>query len=148
MEIRPMAEKDIEQVWNMENEIFTTPWSMNSFESSINSMDNIYLVAEEEGDIIGYCGLWGTIDEGQITNIAVREDRRGQHVGNKLLETLIEYGREMGLNAFTLEVRTSNEAAINLYHKFNFEDSGIRKDYYQKPVEDALIMWLRFDYKD
>ena len=143
MKIRPMADKDIDQVCEIENNIFSTPWSHNSFTTSIASKDNVYLVAEEEGKILGYCGLWGTADEGQITNVAVKKEFRKKAIGFSMIKILMEYGKDIGLNAFTLEVRVSNKAAINLYHKLGFEDCGVRKNYYTKPTEDALIMWRR-----
>lgn len=140
MEIRPMSEKDLDQVCDIENDIFSTPWSKKSFLSSINSKDNIYLVAKEEGIIVGYCGLWGTVDEGQITNVAVKKEFRMKHIGSRLVKTLMEYGKEAGLITFSLEVRTSNHAAKKMYEKLGFKSCGVRKNYYTLPTEDAVIM--------
>ena len=142
MKIRPMIDKDLIQVCDIENDTFSEPWRYNSFSNSLTSKDNTYLVAEEDGEILGYCGMWGTVDEGQITNVAVKKEHRNKKIGFKLMKTLMEYGKDNGLIAFTLEVRAGNRAAINLYHNLGFTDSGYRKNFYSKPNEDALIMWL------
>ena len=136
-----MIDKDLKQVCDIENDTFSEPWSYKSFSNSLTSKDNTYLVAED-GEILGYCGMWGTVDEGQITNVAVKKEHRNKKIGFKLMKTLMEYGKDNGLIAFTLEVRAGNRAAINLYHNLGFTDSGYRKNFYSKPNEDALIMWL------
>lgn len=143
MKIRPMVNKDLEQVCEIENDTFSEPWSYNSFSNSLTSRDNTYLVAEEDGEILGYCGMWGTVDEGQITNIAVKKEYRNRKIGYKLLKTLMEYGRDNGLIAFTLEVRKGNDIARQLYKSLGFVDDGVRKNFYSKPKEDAVIMWNR-----
>ena len=105
---------------------------------------NIYLVAEnDQHEVVGYCGIWGVLDEGQITNVAVREEDQGKGIGYEMLQELIEIGKNEGLSQYTLEVRVSNKKAIRLYEKLGFEEEGIRKEFYDKPVEDASIMWLR-----
>ena len=141
MEIRQMQEKDLKQVCKIEKNTFSLPWSYESFFESIKSKDKIYLVAKEDESVLGYCGLWKYYDEGQITNVAVREENRNRQIGYNMLKTLIDYGKMEDMSAFTLEVRVSNSGAIHLYHKLGFEDVGIRKNYYMKPNEDALIMW-------
>ena len=143
MKIRPMVDKDLEQVCSIENETFSEPWSYNSFSTSLASKDNTYLVAEEDGEVLGYCGMWGCIDEGQITNVAVKQNYRGKKIGHKLISTLIDYGRDNGLISFTLEVRKGNDVARKLYENLGFTSSGLRKNFYSKPTEDAVIMWLR-----
>lgn len=141
--IREMKEADIPFVCDIENSIFSKPWSASSFLSSIKDINNIYLVVEEEEQIIGYCGLWGIVGEGQINNVAVKKECRNNGIGRKMLQKLLELGKENGLEEFTLEVRVSNKNAIHLYHSLSFKDAGIRKDFYEEPVEDAIIMWHR-----
>lgn len=141
MKIRPMVNKDLEQVCDIEQDTFSEPWSYNSFSTSIAAKDNTYLVAEENGEVLGYCGMWGSIDEGQITNVAVKKSHRGKKIGHRLVKTLIDYGKEDGFSAFTLEVRKGNVAARKLYENLGFTDSGTRKNFYSKPTEDAVIMW-------
>lgn len=149
MIIRRMEERDLEQVYQIEKESFTRPWTYRDFEEAIENTNSLYLklylVAEEDGIIIGYCGLWGIAGEGQINNVAVKKEYRGRHVGFGMLNELIQSGRENNLTAFTLEVRVSNHSAIKLYHHLGFEDVGIRKDFYDYPKEDAIIMWLKYE---
>lgn len=142
MLIRYMNELDLQRVYEIECSIFSLPWKIDDFKKSLNNKDNLYLVVEEQGGILGYCGLWGVVGEGQITNVAVGKQYQGQGIGKAMLTKLIELGRQHGLEAFTLEVRESNLSAIGLYHKLGFSDAGIRKNFYEAPVENALIMWL------
>ncbi len=141
MIIREMKEEDIPAVCDIECSIFSKPWSAGSFLSSIKDTNNIYLVVEEEGRILGYCGLWGVVGEGQINNVAIRKESRNNGLGRKMLQRLLELGKQKGLEEFTLEVRVSNKNAIHLYHSLLFKDAGIRKNFYEEPTEDALIMW-------
>ena len=90
---------------------------------------------------MGYCGMWGIVGEGQITNVAVAPQYRRQGVAKKLFRVFLDKGEQKGLTAFTLEVRTSNVPAIELYKSFGFKEAGVRKDFYELPKEDALIMW-------
>ncbi len=143
MEIDYMREDDLEQVCTIEDEIFSSPWDEKSFLDSIKHNDRIYLVAKEDKEVLGYCGMWNAIDEGQITNVAVKEEKRNKKIGYNMLKALINEGKNNNLKSVTLEVRVSNEEAIHLYHKFGFKDCGIRKGYYSKPKEDAIIMWLK-----
>lgn len=142
MVIRPMEEKDIPFVHEIECSIFSMPWSKEAFGKSIQDLHNIYLVVEQDGEIIAYCGLWGVVGEGQINNVAVESSYRNRGIGRKMLQSLIDIGRNKGLESFTLEVRVSNLSAIALYHRLGFQDAGIRKSFYEAPTEDALIMWL------
>ncbi len=141
IQIRRMTAKDVSAVARIEQTIFSEPWSADSFRKGIEAQSDIYLVAEEDGEILGYCGLWGVIDEGQITNVAVAPEYRRRGVAEKMLRELMQQAAEMRFTEFTLEVRVSNTPAIALYHKLGFHDAGIRKDFYAKPREDAIIMW-------
>ena len=144
MNIRLMAEEDVESVSNIERQLFSKPWTKQDFLNSMSDRHNIYLVAEnDQHEVVGYCGIWGVLDEGQITNVAVREEDQGKGIGYEMLQELIAIGKNEGLSQYTLEVRVSNKRAIRLYEKLGFEEEGIRKEFYDKPVEDASIMWLR-----
>ncbi|MDU6266696.1 MAG: ribosomal protein S18-alanine N-acetyltransferase [Anaerocolumna aminovalerica] len=142
MVIRPMEEADIPFVHEMECRIFSRPWSKEDFSKSIQEAHNIYLVVEQDSKIIAYCGLWGVAGEGQINNVAVDFSYRNKGVAREMLQTLISIGRSKELESFTLEVRVSNLSAIALYHGLGFQDAGIRKNFYEAPTEDGLIMWL------
>lgn len=140
--IRRMEYGDLEQVAALEQVIFSEPWSKKDFEQELSEPEHRYLVASgEDGTICGYCGYWGVAGEGQIYNVAVREEIRGRGIGKRMLLELLREGEAQGLTAFTLEVRAGNEPAIRLYHGLGFADAGIRRNFYSKPQEDALIMW-------
>ncbi len=143
MLIRDMKEADLPEVCRIEQEIFSDPWSYEDFKDSYLSESNSYLIAEVDGEIAGYCGYWGVADEGYIYNVAVREEYRRQQVGYRMLSELIRQAKGRGITALTLEVRQSNDAARRLYERLGFVTAGIRKDFYTKPKEDAVIMWLK-----
>lgn len=143
MIIRHMKETDLPAVYDIEYSIFSMPWTIKDFQDSLKDENNLYLVVEEKDEIVAYCGLWGVAGEGQINNVAVKENYRRFGIAYAMLKELIEGGKKKGLTDFTLEVRVSNLPAITLYHKLGFEDAGIRKKFYEAPTEDALIMWLR-----
>lgn len=138
-----MQPEDLEQVAAIEKKCFSEPWSREGFASSLQSPDTLYLAAFREEQVVGYCGLLRSFEEADITNVAVGEGWRNQGIAGKLLKELMEQGRQQGIERFTLEVRVSNLAAIHLYEKLGFESVGIRKRFYSKPVEDAMIMWTR-----
>jgi ribosomal-protein-alanine N-acetyltransferase len=137
-----MTLADLEQVFAIEEESFSDPWSEEDFRSALLDEKNDYLVAEAKGQVAGYCGFWGVVGEGDIFNVAVKKEFRRQHIGEAMLKELLRRGMARGITSFTLEVRGSNEAAIRLYESLGFVKEGIRKEFYSKPKEDAVIMWL------
>ncbi len=139
--IRKMQLEDLDEVCSIEDASFSVPWSRNSFAEALADENNFLLVCEADGQIAGYADTWCVLDEATITNIAVREDLRGQGIGAQLLREALDEAKERGISAVTLEVRKSNESAIKLYNRFGFESVGIRPGYYEKPTEDAVIMW-------
>jgi len=142
--IERMSIDDIENVVNVENNCFTTPWSKDSFlREIVENKIALYLVAKIENIAVGYIGVWRIQNEGHITNVAVHSDYRGMGIGNMLVSELLSLCEKEGIDAFTLEVRKSNLVAQNLYKKFQFVEVGIRKGYYQDTKEDAVIMWRR-----
>ena len=142
-EIRLMKEEDVPQVAAIEREAISPPWSEQSCLESLVLPHTLFLVAETEGEISGYCCCYRSLEEGEITNVAVRRKLRGRGIGEALLRELFRIGASEGIEAYTLEVRVSNETAIRLYGKLGFESAGIRKNFYEKPREDACIMWKR-----
>ena len=143
MLIRETTEADLDQICLIEQKAFSEPWSRRDFSDSMKDLNNRYLVADIDGEIAGYCGYWGIAGEGCIYNIAVKKEHRGYGVGYRLLTELIRQGCAAGITAFTLEVRQSNTAALRLYESLGFKAAGIRRDFYSKPKEDAVIMWLK-----
>jgi len=144
LEIRRMTIEDLDRVIEIEEESFSVPWSRDSYESEISrNILSLYLVAEFQGRIIGYCGMWFILDEAHITNIAVQKSFRGKGVGKRLVECLLEEASKKGIVNLTLEVRDGNIAARKLYEKMGFVVEGIRPGYYPDNHEDAIIMWKR-----
>lgn len=141
MEYRRMEERDLEQVVAIEEATFSMPWSKEAFLESMNNPEHVYVVACEGKVIYGYCGMWGIAGEGQINNVAVKCDVRGKGTGYELVKFLLQEGEKQGIEAFTLEVRESNAVAIHVYEKAGFQSVGIRKNFYDKPKENAVIMW-------
>ena len=140
-EIRFMRLKDIDAVAEIEEATFARPWSRESFRQEVtrNAVAR-YLVAEEDGKILGYAGAWVILDESHITNIAVREDARGRGIGRKLTAELLQILSNLGACYATLEVRVSNLRAQNLYKSLGFVSVGKRKRYYEDNNEDAFLM--------
>lgn len=141
MKIRTMSENDISAVVRLEQEAFSDPWSEQSFRDSLKMESALFLVAEEENEIAGYAGMYLILDEGDITNIAVFQKWKRRGVGTKLLNELLAEAKRRGAAAVTLEVRKGNTPAIALYEKTGFVPAGVRKNFYDHPKEDALIMW-------
>jgi len=140
---RRMRPEDVPFISRLEEETFSMPWSAESFLQMIEREDNEYFVAEEDGRLLGGCGLLLIAGEGNITNVAVVPEARRRGVASGLLTYLMAEGDRAGLTAYTLEVRVSNAAAIGLYEKLGFVSEGVRPDFYEKPTEDAVIMWKR-----
>lgn len=143
MEIRKMTEDDLPEVCEIEQDSFSQPWRKEDFCGAMNDANNCYLVSVVDDRIAGYCGYWGVAGEGDIYNVAVKKDYRGQRIGFELMTALIADAISRGITSLTLEVRSSNLAALHLYEALGFERAGIRKDFYTKPKEDAVIMWLK-----
>ena len=143
LQIKRMQEKDIEQVSLIEEACFSLPWSAKAFEEAIKKPDALYLTALEDQEVVGYCGAYTVLDEADINQVAVRESSRRQGIGRKLLEELLRQLEIQGIRSVALEVRKSNPAAIALYESLGFVLEGQRKNFYEKPTEDAWIMWKR-----
>ena len=139
--IRRMRMRDVDAVAAIEEATFARPWSRESFRQELERNKAArYLVAEKNGQVVGYAGAWIIIDESHITNIAVTEEERGRGIGRKLTEALMQYISNLGAAYATLEVRVSNERAQNLYRSLGFVSVGKRKRYYEDNGEDAYLM--------
>ena len=137
---RRMTIDDVPQVHEIELKTFHTPWSYQSFvdEMTTNKCAR-YVVAEEDGKVLGYAGAWLIFDEGHITNIAVDEAYRGRGIGIGVTQALMQYAANMGVQYMTLEVRKSNIVAQSLYKRVGFIELGVRKRYYEDNGEDAYL---------
>lgn len=143
MIVRKMEASDVPTAAVMEKEIFSDPWSEKAFLDAISDENALYVVLEEEGKVVGYCGLWQSFDEADIMNVAVAEECRQKGAGYFMLTELMKMGGQRKIEAFSLEVRESNLPAIRLYQKLGFSLEGIRRNFYQKPTENAWVMWKR-----
>jgi ribosomal-protein-alanine N-acetyltransferase len=144
MTLRRATADDIDRIAAMELICFPEePWSREMVAGEFSGLNPTrYFVAEEEGELLAYAGIWLIPPEGYITNVAVHPDRRRQGLASEILRRMLGEALAEGITDVTLEVRVSNEPAIALYRSFGFEEAGIRKRYYGDG-EDALIMWLR-----
>jgi ribosomal-protein-alanine N-acetyltransferase len=141
MKIRKMTPEDAALVSEIERKCFSTPWSSQGFLDALAQECTVFLVAEESNEVIaGYVGMYVSLDEGEITNVAVKSDLRGKGIAKALLKELLSYANAHGITRIVLEVRMSNAAAIGLYEGFGFEIIGTRKGFYEFPREDAHIM--------
>lgn len=143
VEYRKMTVQDVEAVFRIEHATFAVPWTLDFFYYEMQ--ENLfahYVVAEEQDEIIGFCGSWQVIDAVQITNVAVVEQARGRKIGEGLMRKSMEDARFANMKTMSLEVRISNTVAQNLYRKLGFQNGGLRKKYYTDNQEDALVMWV------
>ena len=137
IEIITMNESHVAQVAALEKANFSEPWSENSVRSELSNKLALWLVAVEGEMVCGYVGSQTVMEEADMMNIAVDEAFRRRGIARALVEELI---RRLDAHCLTLEVRASNEAAIALYESMGFQKIGLRKNYYYKPREDALIL--------
>ena len=145
--IIPMNADHLDQVAELERICFSTPWSRNMLAEELENALSAFLVAVDDADnVVGYAGLQVILDEGYITNVAVRPDCRQQGIAGKLLQVFLDFAQGNRLAFLTLEVRASNTAAIILYGSRGFRETGRRKNYYEHPREDAIIMTKEFTH--
>ena len=138
--MRPMTLEDLEQVVDIEQTSFPRPWTTDHFRDELDSPNTFPLVAvASDGRVAGYLCPSQVLDEGEILDVAVRDDFRGQGIGRLLVTEALRLFRERGAQRVWLEVRTSNQAAISLYRALGFRQTGLRKRYYENG-EDALLM--------
>ncbi|MDO4549551.1 MAG: ribosomal protein S18-alanine N-acetyltransferase, partial [Clostridia bacterium] len=143
MVINLMTIDDVDAVAQIERETFAKPWTREDFEREMTENKCArYMVARVNGEVAAYAGTWLVMDEGHITNVAVRSDMRARGIGEAVVRAMIQMAADSGVRYMTLEVRRSNVAAISLYEKLGFIRVGTRKRYYEDNREDALIMAL------
>ena len=142
VQIVPMNADHLEELEKLEKICFSRPWSRKMLAEELENQCAAFLVAQDSitGQVMGYAGLLVMADEGYITNVAVFPEYRRQGVAAKLISVFENFARGNKLAFLTLEVRPSNAAAIALYEGFGFREAGRRKDYYDLPKEDALIL--------
>ena len=153
MKFERLKPEHLYQMAEIEKEAFDEPWTVGMFLPELSDPNAYYLVGVSDGatanapvceandEVICYGGFHTVLDEGQIANIAVRADMRGQGLGRMLMQNLLELARNAGVKRITLEVKDTNERAVSLYKSLGFTVEGVRKRYYANRY-DALVMWL------
>lgn len=141
MRFEPLRYEHLRQMAEIEKEAFDMPWTENMFIPEVNSANATYVVGTRGEEVICYGGFHTVLDEAHITNIAVKSTARGKGIGRFLFATLLAKAKEAGAKLVTLEVKTTNNAAISLYESFGFKVAGVRKRYYNN-LYDAYVMWL------
>lgn len=141
MKITELTEQDCRELAELDKRCFATAWSEQSFLEETKNKLATYLLAKEDGKIVGYCGFWRVSGEAQVTNIAVLPEYRRRKIAERLAEKMLEICAED--EQIVLEVRKSNEIAISFYEKLGFNKAGIRKRFYRNPEEDGITMLRR-----
>jgi ribosomal-protein-alanine N-acetyltransferase len=142
LQIRPMAYRDLGAVMAVENASFAAPWRMSSYARAVGERGHSFFVAEMDGGLVGYSGLWAEGDRAHIAKVAVHEDYRRRGIGSTLLEHLIDHSLRLGLTRMYLEVRRSNVAAQQMYRRFGFQFERVQPGAYPDDGEDAFIFVL------
>ena len=147
VKIVPITADHLEELEKLERICFSRPWSRKMLAEELENQCAAFLVAEDSvsGRVLGYAGLMVVADEGYITNVAVFPEYRRQGIAAQILQVFLQFAAANHLAFLTLEVRPSNAAAIALYQGFGFEEVGRRKNYYDLPKEDALILTKYFE---
>lgn len=144
IQLVPMDRSHLAGVAELERLCFSTPWNEAMLEEELYNDTASFIVAEgEHGEVMGYAGLHVILDEGYIDNVAVHPSYRRKGIADRLLGVFLRFG-QANLSFLTLEVRPSNTAAVAFYEKNGFLEEGRRKDYYDAPTEDALLLTRRF----
>ena len=138
--IREATENDIDGIFLIENSSFTVPWSREMIEETFENKYTKVFAAEDGEELVGYASIGLMVPDAELLSIAVSSDRRREGIGEMLFDSIKAYADKKDVSDIFLEVRESNEAAIELYLKKGFEVIGRRKQYYQMPVEDAVLM--------
>lgn len=134
------SREHMEQLEELERQCFSLPWTREQLESQLPDDRHSFLIALENGRVLGYAGMMHVLDEGYISNVAVAPDVRRTGIGDALVSGMMREAKSLSLSFVTLEVRAGNQAAIALYAKHGFEPVGRRKNYYDLPKEDAILM--------
>ncbi len=141
---RRMTPNDVARVAEIEAEAFTSPWKAETFHTLIERPGaELWVLEDPDAGVVAYAVVWCILDQGELANIAVSEGFRRRGYGAYMLARVVEVVRERGVESLYLEVRVSNTGAADMYRSFGFKEIGVRRDYYDHPREDALLMVLR-----
>jgi ribosomal-protein-alanine N-acetyltransferase len=141
--ITTMRRRHLRNVLRIEEQTSSTPWSLGLFLAEVRRDERDYIVALSDDDerVLGFAGLLYVVDEGHVTTVSVDPKVQRGRIGTRLMLELARRAITRGSDSITLEVRASNKPALALYRRFGFAPSGVRKDYYKDPTEDALVLW-------
>ncbi len=140
LRFEPIAVEHLRRILDIEVEAYPEPWTEGMFRDEIRNNFSRFFVALLDEVLVGYGGFWLVVDEAHITSVTVRDIYRGRGFGRRLVEHLLQEAEDAGARIATLEVRVSNLRARNLYLQYGFRPVGLRKNYYPKSNEDAIVM--------
>lgn len=140
MIFREMLVEDLDQVMEIEEDLFSVPWTREGFLTYLMKKDTMFFVVEEKEKILGFCSMMTVLDEGDILNVAVRKERQKEGIGQFLVDSILRMADLQGIRLVHLEVREGNQTARRLYERLGFKEDGLRRDYYEDPVENAVLM--------
>jgi ribosomal-protein-alanine N-acetyltransferase len=135
-----MADRDLKAVYRIEVESYSVPWSLATFRNLLYREDTDAIAAEINGTTVGYAITWFVVDQGELGNIAVDSAWRRRGIARSLIVAALDHARARGIREIYLEVRRTNTGAQKLYRQLGFRQVGVRRSYYVKPAEDALVM--------
>lgn len=141
IEIKPMTIENLSSIKDILTQEFDDFWTYSILEQELNSSSTTYIIASQGNEIVGFAGFLKVVDEANIMNIVTKKSKRNIGIGSLLLQSLIQLSKEQKMTSITLEVNENNIPAINLYKKFQFEQVGIRKKYYDN-TDSAILMTL------
>lgn len=140
MTFREMLIEDLDQVMEIETDLFAMPWTKEGLFTFLTRDDTMFFVVEEKEKILGYCSMQTVLDEGDILNVAVRRDRQKEGIGYFLVHSMLMMAEAQGIHLVHLEVREGNGTARRLYQRLGFAEDGLRRNYYTDPLENAVLM--------
>lgn len=138
--VRNMIESDLEAIASLESAVFSDAWTVKSIRDTYNQPQTFIVTAELDGKVAGYCIVYFVLDEGEIARVAVNHSYRRQGVGRSILKQVEKICEEKNIIRLMLDVRESNESARKFYQSFGFKEDGIRKNFYEMPKENAVLM--------
>ena len=139
IKISAMTLRDLDSICNILTCEFDDFWNYNVFKSELENKNSKYVIAKLNDEIVGFGGIWFSVDDIHITNIVVKKCYRNKKIGTLILSALIDMGKNQAQKSITLEVNSNNIPAQKLYENFGFKTIGIRKKYYNN-TDDAIIM--------
>lgn len=142
VKIERMQRSDVPRVMEIELQCFSTPWHESAYLTELVNRSAYYVVARIDDEIVGYSGMWLILDEAHITTIGVDPVYRGRKIGEQILVAMLEEAQRRSARRAALEVRQSNHLAQNLYRKYGFVPTAIRRGYYSDNGEDAVVMFV------